>query len=404
MIQWIVDATTSWVHMSRATRSALEIAWRRRWLLVVPVLIVLPLSIAAAFIVPSVYASRALLLLQESASDSLAPREATAYGETVRDRIAGLQAFLKSDHVLIPVIEAGWDHKTEINARRMLVDLEELRRRLSLELIGNDFLQFQLRGSKREELRPILEAIISRFLGSLMAPEETVLSATQLVKERSAKELETAERKLAEARRQIGEVSVGSTDGRALDYRKRATRDKAKRLSEAQPTGSVTDTATAPGATEANREKAASNAVAMAAAGGSISAARLTQLQMQRDEAKRLVEMYNLRFSAPTPRVPLHILKGPERIRVIDPPTDPDVPQVGKRTIVLAGLLAGGFIALAIGAAAELLDARVWRVEQFKKMTGVAVLAELPLPRDDAPELVPARPAMDEAPAIRAIS
>ena len=64
--------------------------WRRRYLLIVPVLVMLPLSLAAAFLLPRTFESSTLLLLQESgrlnplATDSVTP-------EAMLQKVAGLE-------------------------------------------------------------------------------------------------------------------------------------------------------------------------------------------------------------------------------------------------------------------------------------------------------------------------
>jgi uncharacterized protein involved in exopolysaccharide biosynthesis len=55
--------------MNRSPRQVLrflvQAAWRRRWLLIVPVLIMVPVGLAAAKFMPRTYVTRSLLMLQE---------------------------------------------------------------------------------------------------------------------------------------------------------------------------------------------------------------------------------------------------------------------------------------------------------------------------------------------------
>ena len=427
-------------------RSFFEILWRRRRLLVIPMLLSIPLSIVGAFLAPTVYVSRALLLLQETASDNLAPREAMGYGDTTRDRIAGLQAFLKSEHILVPVVEAQLGDRASNNPRRIATEVETLRNRLSLELIGNDFLQFQLRGGKVEGLRPILEAVISRFLASLMAPEETVLSATQLVKDRGAKDLEIAERRVADAQQQLSRFAPEARDTLAADQLKQKLAAKSVDLQSARdalnrakaeakddlpegtdldrqiealkaPPGGGGEPAGAPGSgtpaiaknaldrlmklreTIERHDRVQREVADISRSLGNLQQASierteandmLTRLMRQRDEARRLNDIYNLRFSAPPQIKPLTILKGPERIRIIDPPKDPVFPVITRRQIAMAGTLGGILLALALVLAAELLDPRIWRLPEFERLTGVLLIAHLPATEPPARLTAPA--------------
>ena len=406
-------------------RPIFEIFWRRRRLLFIPILLSFPLSIVGAFVAPTIYVSKALLLLQESASDNFAPREAISYGDTTKDKIAGLQAFMKSEHILLPVAQARLGARDSANLRLLEIEVEALRNRLTLELIGNDFLQFQIRGGQPEGLRPTLEAVISRFLGSLIAPEETVLSATQLVKDRSAKELEVAERQLSEAQRRLSQLPTDPGNGRALGQFKEQLAAKTAELDAARDAvnrarAEVTEDIREGG--DLDRQIEALKAVAAESGAGpardrldrlirfqeavqrhdriqrdldEISRAytaleratndrtelreTIARLQQQHDEARRLHDTYALRFSAPTPLRSLNVLKAPERIRVVDPPKDPVAPVITRRQIATAGIFAGLLLALALVVATELLDPHVWRIGEFTSITGLPVIAQLPV-------------------------
>ena len=50
------------------TNQLIETAWRRRMLLLVPLLVMLPLSILGSRLLPQTYVTKALLAMQESGS------------------------------------------------------------------------------------------------------------------------------------------------------------------------------------------------------------------------------------------------------------------------------------------------------------------------------------------------
>ncbi len=76
-------------------------AWRRRLLLTLPLLVMLPLSLLWWQLGPRTYVATSLMLLQETgATNPLARESVGAPTGRIQDRIAGLQALLKSDRVL----------------------------------------------------------------------------------------------------------------------------------------------------------------------------------------------------------------------------------------------------------------------------------------------------------------
>src|SRR5262245_28556676 len=73
--------------VGRHLRPILQGAWRRRFLLIIPVLLMLPISVVAAKLLPVPYEARTLLLLQEPGrgsplmSDSAASSDFSAQSE-----------------------------------------------------------------------------------------------------------------------------------------------------------------------------------------------------------------------------------------------------------------------------------------------------------------------------------
>src|ERR1043165_6435573 len=66
----------------------LQAAWRRRFLLIVPLLILIPISFAIAFLIPGTYTAHTLLLLQEGEKGNPLAREAALPG-SMQQRVAG---------------------------------------------------------------------------------------------------------------------------------------------------------------------------------------------------------------------------------------------------------------------------------------------------------------------------
>ena len=69
----------------------LQAAWRRRYLILIPILVMLPLSIVAAKLLPVPYVAKALLLLQEPGVEG-AVGTTFAVSERIEERVPGLES------------------------------------------------------------------------------------------------------------------------------------------------------------------------------------------------------------------------------------------------------------------------------------------------------------------------
>ena len=72
------------------------------------------------------------------------------------------------------------------------------------------------------------------------------------------------------------------------------------------------------------------------------------------------------------------ILRAPERILVIDPPRDPQLPLLSKTKIIIIGLMLGTLLGAGFGLLAELFDTRVRSARQLANLIKAPVLARLP--------------------------
>ena len=414
----------------------IETAWRRRYLLAVPILVMLPLSIIGSRFLPQTYVTKALLAMQESGSDNPLIKAAGTH-ERIRDRAPGLQALLKSDRVLVNALrdilgdQMPTDHRSIAMARR---DLEN---QLSFEMIGTDFLEFQLKGSNPSGLGRKLEAITSRFLESLVSPEQDALSATQVLLEKRHDDVVNAEKALMKFKEQLGEraiAAIAANDARLREAQASVQTFIAESAASDSEIGALKAALGAAAAAEnAGRreseirqatlaaealEKRGPNAAPEAQA-QRLRVGQLTQLQaleargalvrreierlgngiadqtrastdgrspegqlrrLEREvaEARELEDGYKRRFPAATSTRSLQVLNAPERIRVIDAPRDPEFPATSRLKFVIAGLMSGLLLAAGLAGCAEMLDQRLRRAADFEAVAGVPVIARLP--------------------------
>lgn len=177
--------------------------WRRRYLICVPAILLLPLSILGSRYAPKTYEARTILLLQETGKENPFLKDFVV-GLHVKERISALRALVKSEHVLLNVLK---DIKTPAelaDPHYVAIQMRQLGGAITVELIGTDLLELRLRSGVPQGMGRTLGAIKQRFLERLLSPERSTLGATrkfladQLAERK--KSLDEAEQEMAEFR------------------------------------------------------------------------------------------------------------------------------------------------------------------------------------------------------------
>lgn len=334
-----------------AVRRVLAGLWRQRWLVLAPVISLSPIVVAAAFLLPQTFVARTLLLLQER-STAARPLAAPELGaDLYRDKQPALEALLKSDYLLQRALEHSGAPKP-VSQREMGQQIAELRRSLSASAVGQDFLELRLQGTNPTGLGDQLQTITAVMLETLMA-QSSQATAPSLVIANYKRDVERAEAEQAQAKSQLEAALRGPADpgpsGQALANEQRE--DSPRRPADVAGVDQL-------------RQQVASAEAALAA--------RRTALS----EAEERYSKYNA-HGAPG------LLAAPERILVVDPPTDPLFPKYSKSIIAVGGLAALIVSGLLLAFLAEAMDPRVREVSEFEAILTAPVVARLP--RFDAP-------------------
>jgi polysaccharide chain length determinant protein (PEP-CTERM system associated) len=175
-------------------------AWRRRFLILVPMLCLPPLALLASSLTPKVYESRMTILVQEPAKLNPFLND-LSIGPDLKNRMEGLKALLHSEHILenvlrdIGVIDENTDPKHKQSAINVLSSS------INVQLIGNDLIELRLRDGQAEGLAKALNVVSNRFIERILSPERSAVSNSedflqQQISERK-KELEAAEEAFA---------------------------------------------------------------------------------------------------------------------------------------------------------------------------------------------------------------
>lgn len=409
-------------------RLALEIAWRRRMHLILPVLLMIPLALAFYKLAPRTYVAKSLMLFVETNPNPLAKDSGSNISFALWTRVDGLRALLLSDRVLDYSMRDILGPDLPKDERSKDLWKAKLAERLSLDPMGADFLEIKLKSTDPKGMGRQLEIIVSRFLDALL-PGGTSLSATDLLTTKRKEELDAAIKAYNEFKARVNPLSGGNRLQLIKDAMARYEAQK-RELEDAR--GKIQKYLKALGSEEPNlvtlnaeisrfRDSLASEKTAdadkaalapklellvslqtelgvqnrlqrdMATLAKSIenlqradrseidNAGRLHALAKAVDDAKALYDSYVSRYGGQLSSKSNSLaFAAPERIKLVDLPEDPTVPEGSLRKYLLIGLLSSIFIGALAAALAELLDPRIYKPQQVVGQTGLPVLARLP--------------------------
>lgn len=183
----------------------LAAAWRRRYLIIVPALILPILGVAVGHFAASSYETKMTILIQEPGK--LNPfLEDLAVKTNLKDRMAALTALLTSRHVMQSVAEDLGMVKPTMTTQAADSVVADLASAVSVQLIGQEMVELRYHAAKPAGINRVLERIGQRFIERVEAPEDSSMrgSVTFLSDELSkvTGRLEAAEGEVARYRAQ----------------------------------------------------------------------------------------------------------------------------------------------------------------------------------------------------------
>lgn len=299
----------------------IDATWRRRYLLIIPIVLMIPVSIAASVLLPGGYMARSLMLLQETVGANPLAKDPTALpSDRMRERIAALRALLASDFVLSGALDKMGE-QTAYGSKERALKIQDLRTAASVDLIGGDLLEFRLRGNEAEGLGRQLEIVTTSLMETLIAHRGR--SVGEMLVSHRKQELEAAEQANA-----------------ALKRRKAAAEAAGVQIAGLETQISDSDNA----------------------------------VQLAREDYDASRKQYN---SAAANRS-VNLFTAPENIMVIDPPKDPSFRTRRRLYMILSGVFGGLLLGVGLAILAELLDRTIRYPDQLVKLTGVPIVARLP--------------------------
>ena len=394
--------------MDRPARIAvlrvIDAAWRRRYLLLVPIFLMLPLSVLAAIILPGTYVTRCLMLLQDASWNNALSKTSSYAPQTGSERVASLRALLASDYVLGQTLdELGLGSS---DAKQRALDIQQLRSRVSLDLIGEQLLEFGLSGTVPEGMGKQLDAVASNFMEAISAQGGTTVGDLLLVKKR--KELEAAEQEYDRLRELLRRILPSNLDDsvKQLEAMKRRLREIAQR--DASNSTALEELRTQIGTQDQSNKKSQEDLIGLLLQIQELDAAKfdlkqeaeqleatirhvessineyhtikhqLAASEQALSVARETYDAYKKRFSNVGIGRSVPLINTPERTIVIDPAKDPEFRTSRRIYIFLFGAIAGVLLGIVLATVAEIMDGTIRYADRAVFATGVPVLARLP--------------------------
>ncbi|MCM0146974.1 GNVR domain-containing protein [Photobacterium galatheae] len=178
----------------------LEAAWRRRYLIVLPILILPVFGGIIGTFSPKSYRSHTSMLIQETSK--MNPfLEDLAVSAMLKDRMDALKTLLHSRHILGAVArDRGLihDHTSDAEADAVIARLSA---GLSVSMMGKDLIRIDYRSGAREGMKETLDIVSRHFIEQVLAPERSSMKdSSYFLSEHiqyRREELEKAEQALA---------------------------------------------------------------------------------------------------------------------------------------------------------------------------------------------------------------
>jgi polysaccharide chain length determinant protein (PEP-CTERM system associated) len=173
--------------LTEILHTLLHAAWRRRYLIVLPVLLLPVLGGAIGTFVPRSYETRMSVLVQDPTRFNPFMTDLTVRSN-LRDRMDGLRALLTSRHVLLGVAEdmgmvaPGAPEATQAWA------VAQLAGAVSVTLIGQEMVELRYRARRPDGMDRVLRRVGERFIERVRGPEDASLRESVVFLERQAAE------------------------------------------------------------------------------------------------------------------------------------------------------------------------------------------------------------------------
>ncbi|MBV1960963.1 MAG: hypothetical protein KUG52_03160 [Immundisolibacteraceae bacterium] len=175
-------------------------AWRRRYAVLTPILILPIMGLLVGTLTPQHYRSHTSMLIQETAKMNPFLQD-LAVSSMVDERMEALKTLLRSRHILGAVAEQRGLIAADAPARDYDLAIDQLADAVAVEMVGKDLIRIDYEAAEPEGMEQTLNLISDYFIEQLLAPERSSMrdSSTFLSEHllQRRDQLETAETALA---------------------------------------------------------------------------------------------------------------------------------------------------------------------------------------------------------------
>lgn len=405
-------------------RTVLMAGWRRRKMATIPLLIIIPACIAAAYFGPKKYQTSALILLQEESGlvSNGSGRDALLESTS---KIRGLDALLRSSYVLAQAVNRLDPHRAQRQVAEW--ELDDWREALGVEQLGANFVKVSLKGNHRDGLADKLNVVLGTLFEELLVPTSAI-DALSFLANRQQLVISQIEAELGDLEGNQGGNPVLSTDElrrRLKDVRNRAEANRLalanERAAFAAERSSVlgVDTSKPVETVIADLERelkelpitdgqlaadlsaklqkvkdlaVRESKIAVLAADAEAadkdvqaqteSLKRLEKLESRKAELTSEAQRLRARYDTLVTRgkenggsISLDLLQAPAKAQIIDLPRDPSEPMASSLSIILFGLASALLLSVGLSIIAELLDGSLRHASTLETATGKSVVA-----------------------------
>lgn len=185
-------------------------AWRQRYVIFVPMLILPFVGYFVGKMAPTNYVSHTSMLIQETAK--MNPfLEDIAVSTMLKERLNALSTLLKSRHVLTAVAKEHNLINDSMSAGEKDYVINKLSSSLTVTQPGKDFLKISLTSPSPTGMKEMLESISEHFIEQLLAPERSSIKDSSeflaIHIEKRRVELDQAENELADFKNRFASVT-----------------------------------------------------------------------------------------------------------------------------------------------------------------------------------------------------
>ncbi|MFC6439290.1 GumC family protein [Pseudobowmanella zhangzhouensis] len=149
-------------------------AWRRRYALVLPILLMPILGAVASLFAPKSYETSTTILIEEAARHNPFLEDMTV-ATNLKKRMTAVNALLHSNHILTDVAQRTGLIKEGMEDRAIREALNHLSKSLQADLVGEDLIKLTYKAPHPDGMAELLQLVSLRFVERIIAPQRTTI-------------------------------------------------------------------------------------------------------------------------------------------------------------------------------------------------------------------------------------